>query len=223
VFADADLAAAARCGTVMTLGTQAGQGCSFPTRMLVQDPVYEAMLGHLVERAKAIRVGNPFDSETDIGPVINQAAVERILGLIERAKSDGARLLCGGSRISKAELAEGYYLEPTVFADVDPQSELAQTEVFGPVLAVSRFTTEDEAVSIANGTPFGLAAYIQTMDIQRGHRLAERLFAGNVMINGASSQMINRPFGGFGLSGYGKENGPEGLAEFQRVKTVALA
>jgi aldehyde dehydrogenase (NAD+) len=223
VFADADLTAAARSGTVMTLGTQAGQGCSFPTRMLVQDPVYDTMLQHLVERASSIRVGNPFDSQTDIGPVINQAAVDRILGLIERAKSDGARLLCGGGRVSKMELADGYYLEPTVFADVDPQSELAQTEVFGPVLAVSRFSTEDEAVAIANGTPFGLAAYIQTMDVQRAHRVAERLFAGNVMINGAQTQMVNRPFGGFGLSGYGKENGPEGLAEFQRVKTVALA
>lgn len=223
IFDDADLAAAVRWGTMRALGTQSGQGCSFPTRMLVQRGVYDEVLRRVVETAKAIRVGDPFDTDTDIGPVVNQAAVDRILGLIERAKQDGARLMCGGSRITKGELADGYYLEPTVFTDVDPQSELAQTEVFGPVLAVIPFADENEAISIANCTPYGLASYIQTNDLRRAHRVAERLVAGVVTINGASTQMVNRPFGGFGISGYGKENGPEGLAEFQRIKAVGIA
>lgn len=222
VFDDADLAQAAQWGTMRVLGTQAGQGCNFPTRMLVQDRVHDDMLRRVVDIARAIRVGDPFDTDSDIGPVVNQAAVDRILGIIDRAKRDGARLMCGGGRITKVPLAEGFFLEPTVFADVDPQSELAQAEVFGPVLAVTRFTTEEEAIRIANGTPYGLGAYLQTNDLRRAHRVAERLVAGVVCVNGAPAQMINRPFGGFGLSGYGKENGPEGLAEFQRIKAVAL-
>lgn len=222
VFADADLDNAAQWGTMRVLGQQAGQGCNFPTRLLVQDSVYDAVLDKVVATAKAIRVGDPFDPETHIGPVINAAAVERILRMIEQAKRDGARLMCGGNRITKAPFAEGYFIEPTVFADVDPQSELAQHEVFGPVLSVTRFTTEENAIDIANGTPYGLGAYVQTNDLKRAHRVAERLVGGVIAINGAPTQMINRSFGGFGLSGYGKENGPEGLAEFQRTKTVAI-
>lgn len=223
IFDDADLDVAARWGTLRVLGTMSGQGCGFPTRMVVQDTVYDEVLGRVAEIVKTIRVGDPYDTDTDIGPVVNAAAVERILGLIERAGRDGSRLVHGGRRVTEPGLADGYYLEPTVFADVDPHSELAQTEVFGPVLAVMPFTTEDEAVSIANATRYGLSSYIQTKDLRRAHRVAERLTAGATMINGAPNLMVNRPFGGFGLSGYGKEGGPEGLEEFLRVKTVGIA
>jgi aldehyde dehydrogenase (NAD+) len=223
IFADADLDQAVPYGTCRVLGLQAGQGCAFPTRMLVQDEIYDEVVERAVQAAATIKVGDPFDPQTDTGPVINAAAVERITAMIERAQHDGARLMCGGGRITTNDLAQGYFFAPTVLADVDPKSELGQEEVFGPVLAIMRFRSEEEAVAIANDTAFGLAAYIQTNDLRRAHRLAERLEAGVVMINGAPAQMINRPFGGFGASGYGKENGPEGIGEFLRTKSVALA
>ncbi|CAO5154373.1 Betaine aldehyde dehydrogenase [Frankia sp. AiPs1] len=222
IFEDADIEAAARWNTMRVLGTMAGQGCGFPTRMIVHRSLYDEALERVTEIAKNIRVGDPFDTDTDIGPVINAAAVERILGLIERAERDGARLLHGGHRVTDGGLAGGYYLQPTVFADVDPALEIAQSEVFGPVLVVMPFDTEDEAIRIANSTPYGLSSYIQTKDLHRAHRVAERLDAGATMINGAPNLQVNRPFGGIGLSGYGKEGGPEGLAEFQRVKTVGI-
>jgi aldehyde dehydrogenase (NAD+) len=221
IFADADLEAALTWNTLRVLGTVSGQGCAFPTRMLVQDTVYAEAVDRVADIVKGIRVGDPWDSETDIGPVVNQAAVDRILGMIERARRDGARLVAGGGRV-EGPFARGCYLEPTVFADVDPGSELGQVEVFGPVLSIMPFSSEEQAVEIANSTPYGLGSYIQTNDLRRAHRVAERLTAGNTMINGAGNMMVNRPMGGFGLSGFGKEGGPEGLAEFQRVKTVAM-
>jgi aldehyde dehydrogenase (NAD+) len=120
-------------------------------------------------------------------------------------------------------LANGFFIEPTVFADVDPNSELAQTEVFGPVLAVIPFTDEAEAVEIANATRYGLSAYVQTNDLRRAHRVAESLEAGEVMINGALNLAVNRPFGGIGISGMGKEGGRQGIEEFLRVKGVGIA
>jgi aldehyde dehydrogenase (NAD+) len=221
IFDDADVEAAATWGAMRVLGTMAGQGCGFPTRMLVQDTVYDEVIDRVATVVKGIRVGDPFDTDTDVGPVVNAAAVERILGMIERAKHSGARLVAGGGRVGGA-LAGGYYIEPTVFADVDPKSEIAQVEVFGPVLAIMPFGTEEQAIEIANCTEYALSSYIQTSDVRRAHRVAERLTAGATMINGAPNLVVNRPFGGFGLSGFGKEGGPDGLAEFQRVKTIAM-
>jgi aldehyde dehydrogenase (NAD+) len=221
IFDDADIEAAATWGAMRVLGVMAGQGCGFPTRMLVQDTVYEEVLDRVATVVKGIRVGDPFDTDTDVGPVVNAAAVERIIGMIDRAKQSGARLVAGGGRVGGA-LAGGYYIEPTVFADVDPQSEIAQVEVFGPVLCVMPFSSEEQAIEIANCTEYALSSYIQTSDVRRAHRVAERLTAGATMINGAPNLVVNRPFGGFGLSGYGKEGGPDGFAEFQRVKTIAM-
>ena len=149
------------------------------------------------------------------------AALGRIMGMIEQAKLDGARLVTGGARLEGA-LAAGYFIEPTVFADVDPASQLAQQEVFGPVLAITPFRTEDEAVEMANSTPYGLSAYIQTTDLRRAHRVADKLVTGEVLVNGAVNLGVHRPFGGVGLSGFGKEGGRAGLEEFLQVKSVAM-
>jgi aldehyde dehydrogenase (NAD+) len=222
IFDDADLDDACARGTFMSVGTLSGQGCAFPTRMLVQDTIYEEVLERVATIAKSIPVGDPFDPGTLAGPVVNQAALERILGMIEQAKLDGSRLVTGGARLN-GPLAKGYFIEPTVFAEVDPLSELAQKEVFGPVLSVIPFATEEEAVRIANGTAYGLSAYVQTNDLRRAHRMAEELIAGEVMINGAANLAVNRPFGGFGLSGLGKEGGRPGIEEFLRVKGVGIA
>jgi aldehyde dehydrogenase (NAD+) len=222
IFDDANLDAAVGWGARRVLGTLSGQGCGYPTRMLVHQAVYDEVVERVATIAKGTTVGDPWDPATVMGPVVNQAAVDRILRMIEQAKLDGARLVAGGGRVG-GRLADGYYIEPTVFADVDPQSELAQTEVFGPVLAMMSFGSEDEALRIANGTRYGLSSYVQTRDLDRAHRMAERLEAGGTMINGAMNVVAHRPFGGIGISGYGKEGGRPGLEEFQRIKTVAIA
>ena len=222
VFDDADLDAACGLGTMMSVGVLSGQGCAFPTRMLVQQPVYEDMVARVATVAKGIPVGDPWDPTVLAGPVINEAALERILGMIERAKTDGARLVTGGSRIG-GDLAGGYFIEPTVFADVDPDSELAQNEVFGPVLAMTPFADDEEAIRIANDTRYGLSGYIQTQNLSRGLRVAEELVTGEVLINGATNLRAQRPFGGIGISGMGKEGGKLGVEEFLRVKSVGIA
>jgi len=221
VFEDADLAAACIHGATLSVGFLSGQGCSFPTRMLVHRSRYDEAIELVATIAKSFVVGDPFDPNVLVGPVMSELAVDRILGIIERAPSQGARLVTGGSRLG-GEFARGFYIEPTVFADVDPQSELSQGEVFEPVLAMMPFDTDEEAVEIANSTPYGLAAYVHTRDLARAHRVADQLFAGDIMINGAKNLFVNRPFGGLGLSGVGKEGGREGLSEFLRTKGVGI-
>ena len=222
VFDDADLDAACGLGAMMSVGVLSGQGCAFPTRMLVQQVVYEDVVSRVAMVAKGIPVGDPWDPTVLAGPVVNEAALERILGMIERAKADGARLVTGGSRIG-GDLAAGYFVEPTVFADVDPDSELAQNEVFGPVLAITPFDSDEDAVRIANNTRYGLSGYIQTQNLSRGLRVAEELVTGEVLINGAANLRVQRPFGGVGISGMGKEGGRLGVEEFLRVKSVGIA
>ncbi|MEO3787548.1 aldehyde dehydrogenase family protein [Actinocorallia sp. B10E7] len=224
VFEDSDLDVVCPHGVFLPVALLSGQGCAFPTRMLVQRSIYDEVVAQVTAIAENITVGDPFDPAVQSGPVINQAAVDRILGMIERAEADGARLVTGGVRLTlDGDLAGGYFLEPTVFADVDPYSELAQTEVFGPVLSIIPFDTEEEAIAIANATRYGLSAYIQTKDLRRAHRMAEALVSGEVLINGAANLAVHRPFGGFGLSGFGKEGGRPGIEEFLRVKAVGIA
>jgi aldehyde dehydrogenase (NAD+) len=220
IFDDADLDTACSHGTFMAVAVLSGQGCALPTRMLVHEPIYEQVVGRVAEIAKAIAVGDPFDPTVVSGPVVSKAALDRILGMIERARLDGARLVTGGARLEGA-LADGHFIEPTVFADVDPSSELAQREVFGPVLAITPFRTEDQAIEIANSTPYGLSAYVQTSDLHRALRVADELVTGEVLINGAVNLGVHRPFGGLGISGFGKEGGRAGLDEFLQVKSVA--
>jgi aldehyde dehydrogenase (NAD+) len=222
VFADADLDSACMLGTMLSVGVMTGQGCAFPTRMLAHASIYDDAVERVATMAKTISVGDPLDPTSLSGPVINQAALDRILGMIDRAKLDGARLVTGGGRLD-GPLAGGYFIEPTVFADVDPQSELAQNEVFGPVLAITPFATDDEAIEIANATRYGLSGYIHTSDLKRALRVAEELVTGEVLINGARNLAVHRPFGGLGRSGFGKEGGREGVYEYLRTKSVGIA
>ena len=222
VFEDANLDLACSVGTMMSVGLMSGQGCALPTRMIVAHPIYDDVLARVSGMASMIKVGDPFETDTVAGPVVNKAALQRITGMIESAKKDGARLITGGERIGGG-LADGYFLQPTVFADVDPQSELAQKEVFGPVLSIIPFDTEQEAIEIANSTPYGLSGYVFTNDLKRAHRVAEEMETGEVLINGAAPLTVHRPFGGIGISGMGKEGGRQGLDEFLRTKSVSIA
>jgi acyl-CoA reductase-like NAD-dependent aldehyde dehydrogenase len=171
--------------------------------------------------AAHIKVGDPLDPTTVMGPIISEASVQRILGVIDHAvKSDGARLVMGGERLG-GEYAAGYYLPLTILADVDDKSALAQHEVFGPVLAVIPFDTEEEAVALANGTSYGLGAYIHTENLRRAHHVASQLQVGMIHVNGAGEAMQPfAPFGGMKQSGYGRLGGEQGLREFLQVKNV---
>jgi aldehyde dehydrogenase (NAD+) len=222
VFEDADLDAAAAMVCQMTLINGSGQGCNLPTRILAHESVYDDFVGRVAGRAAAIRQGDPFDPETQMGPVISEGACLRILGMIENASREGARLVAGGAR-APGPLAEGYFVQPTVFADVDPGSTLAREEVFGPVLAVMRFGDEDEAVATANASEYGLAGYVWTNDLRRAHRVAAALEAGWIGVNGFPPMPPNAAFGGYKSSGFGREGGLEGLLEYVRTKNVYIA
>jgi aldehyde dehydrogenase (NAD+) len=223
VFPDADLDAVAFIATASVHQTLAGQGCALATRLVVHDSIYDELAEKVVAFTDDIVLGDPFEPTTGMGPVVSRSAQQRIIGMIERAQTDGAKLLIGGGTGGSA-LADGFFVEPTVFGDVDPASQLGQLEVFGPVLSLMRFDTEDEAIAIANGTAYGLAAYLWTNDAARVQRLVSRLEAGGVYVNGASPVTgCELPFGGVGISGFGREGGLEGLLEFVRTKAVAIA
>lgn len=223
MFPDCDLDAACQRAIFWTIGILSGQGCALPTRLLIHADIYEEALRRLVAIASQFKVGNPLEEGVMVGPLINSAAVDRVLGMFDRVRESGSgRFVLGGARCG-GELAQGNFIEPTIIADVDPNSEIAQVEVFGPALVVMKFHDEDEAISLANNSEYGLAAYIQSNDLKRVHRVAERLQAGGVYVNGAVQINPHTPFGGIGISGFGKEGGRAGIDEFLRYKTVAIA
>ena len=222
VFADADLDIAALKSAMGIVG-MSGQACVAPTRLLVEEAAHDELMERILSHLRAVRLGDPALPETTMGPVISSAAVERIVATIDRARDEGAGLLVTGGRRGDGDLADGYFLEPTVFVDVDPASDLARNEVFGPVLSVIRFSSEGDAVTLANDSPFGLAAYVHTSNVSRAIRLANQLDAGNVSINGGAVVAgPYAPFGGFKRSGYGKEGGLAGLLEYTRTKNVNI-
>lgn len=222
VFPDADLARAAAMAAQFGAVQASGQGCLLPTRLLVHEDAYDEILAHVLSRVGSVRVGDPLDGETEMGPVISREACHRILDLIEgaRARGDG-RLLVGGDRL-QGSLSGGYFIPPTVFGEVSNSSDLAQNEVFGPVLSVLRFGSEEEAVRLANASAFGLAAYVHTRDLSTAHRVVAALDAGYVSVNGFNPMPPTAPFGGFKQSGYGYEGGWAGIAEFLRTKNVYI-
>jgi aldehyde dehydrogenase (NAD+) len=221
ILSDADLDSACSHGVMMGIGLLSGQGCAFPSRMLAHRSIYDEVVKRAKTLAESIVVGDPMAAETMSGPVVTRQSFDRILAVIEQAKSDGARLVTGGGPLKRPGL-EGYFLQPTVFADVDPDSDLAQNEVFGPVLAISVFDTDEEAIAIANNSRYGLSGYVHTKDLRRAHVFAESIRTGEVRINGALNLAANQPYGGLGISGFGKEGGRDGIYEFLNMKSVAV-
>jgi aldehyde dehydrogenase (NAD+) len=220
VFEDADLDAALPF-LVRASIQNAGQTCSAGSRVLIQRSIYDKVAGLLAARFAKLRVGAAL-SDPDIGPIINQEQRERIRGLVARAQESGANLLAEGS-ISTNSPGGGYYVRPALFGPVDPHSDLAQKEVFGPVLALIPFDDEDDAIAIANGTDYGLVAGVWTSDGGRQLRMARRLRAGQVFINNyGAGGGVELPFGGVGKSGHGREKGFEALYGFSTLKTVAI-
>ena len=217
VFADADDAAVER--GVRHCFNNSGQSCNAPTRMLVERPVYDAAVVTAERVANEMTVDVASKNGRHIGPVVSQAQFDKIQGLIESGQSEGARLVAGG--VGRPDgLGVGYFVRPTVFADVSPEMTISRTEIFGPVLAITPFDTDDEAIEMANDTSFGLTNYVQTGDIDRARQVAKRLRSGMVEMNG-KSRSAGSPFGGYRQSGNGREGGTWGLEEFLEVKAVS--
>ncbi len=219
VFPDADLDRAALVAARVGTGLLSGQGCALPTRVYVHEDIYGPFTARVAAAVGDLQVGDPLDPGTSVGPVVTEPSMERILGVIERARSDGATLVTGGIRLG-GELAPGWFVAPTVFGDVDHGSDLARNEVFGPVQALVRFSSEDEGLALANDSPFGLAAYLHTSDARRIERFVRGLQAGTVMVNGTGRISPAAPFGGTKQSGFGREGGRAGIEEMVQSKTV---
>lgn len=223
LFPDCDVDAACQRAVQWSIGIMAGQGCALPTRLIVHESIHDEVVEKLKAIAAGYKMGDPFEAGVAVGPLINAEACDRIMGMLDRVRAEGSGTIVMGGQRPGGALAGKNYIEPTIITHVDPASEIAQKEIFGPVLVVQKFADEDEAVQLANATEYGLAAYIQSNDIKRVHRLAERLKAGGVYVNGAVQINPHTPFGGLGVSGYGKEGGRAGIDEFLRYKTVAIA
>jgi aldehyde dehydrogenase (NAD+) len=222
IFDDADLDLAAVLSAHQGPLMQSGQSCACASRVLVHESVYEAFVEKFVAVIEASKIGDPFQPDVVFGPVISQTAANRILEAIDEAVSAKAgELLTGGKRVG-GELAQGYYIEPTVFGDVDNASTLAQTETFGPVVSVMKFNDETEAVRMANDTSYGLNGFVQTSDLRRAHRVARQLEAGSVWVNQFSDISPQGPYGGYKQSGFGRTGGLEGLYEFLQVKNIRI-
>jgi len=219
VFEDADLEKAVGA-VIKGFVFNTGQFCMGGPRLLVARPVYSTLLNILADAVPGVPLGDPRLPETVVGPMAGEKHLRKVEEYVDLARKEGARIVCGGERL---DLDGGYYYKPTVIADLANDSRVIQEEIFGPVLTVQPFDTEDEAVELANSTPYGLASGIQTGNLGRAHRIADRLHAGIVWINDWAMLDPNVPFGGVKDSGFGREYGPEGLAAYTRTKSVVVS
>lgn len=219
VFADCDMEAALG-GTMSAIFMNQGQMCTAGARLLLEDKIYSKFIDQLVRKTKNLEIGNSLNYETDFGPLISRDHRDKVLEFIEIGKKEGARLACGGKIPSAKELKEGFYLEPTIFTEVNNTMTIAQEEIFGPVLSVIRFSEVEEAIQIANDTKYGLAAMVWTKDLEKANLLSRKLRCGTVWINTYGGFYNEAPFGGYKQSGFGRELGTEGLLEYTQTKHI---
>ncbi|MDQ8030486.1 MAG: aldehyde dehydrogenase [Bordetella sp.] len=221
VFADADIQSAVY-GVVSGIFAASGQTCLAGSRLLLEDSMYDDFMARLVAFAGQARIGNPMDEATQVGPVSTVQQYEKVLNYIDIARREGAKTVLGGGKPDAPECAQGWFVQPTIFTEVDNSMRIAREEVFGPVLSVIRFRDEDEAVRIANDTQFGLAAGIWTTRMERALSMPSRLQAGTVWVNTYRATSYMSPFGGYKQSGLGRENGMEMIREYLQTKSVWL-
>ncbi|MDN7752198.1 betaine-aldehyde dehydrogenase [Burkholderia gladioli] len=221
VFADADLERAADIAVTANFFS-AGQVCTNGTRVFVDRAVKDAFVARVLERVARIRVGKPSDAATNFGPLVSPAQLDKVLGFIESAKAEGAKLLAGGERLTQGHFANGQYVAPTVFAECRDEMRVVREEIFGPVMSILDFATEEEAIERANATDYGLAAGVVTENLSRAHRAIHRLEAGICWINTWGESPAEMPVGGYKQSGVGRENGITTLEHYTRIKSVQV-
>ena len=219
VFADADLDLAVP-GAGMGVFGNTGQVCSAGTRLFVERKVYDEFVGRVAEYGNSLRVGNGLDPTTQIGPLVSQQQLERVTGYLKIGRDEGARTISGGERLTKGDLAKGYFVPPSVFTDVKDDMRIAKEEIFGPVLSAIPFDDIDEVTRRANATSFGLGSGVWTRDVSKAHRLAKTIRAGSVWVNCYGAMDVAVPFGGYKMSGFGRESGIQHLDEYLNVKSV---
>jgi betaine-aldehyde dehydrogenase len=221
VFNDVDLEVAVN-SSLASIFLNQGQMCTAMSRIFVQEGIYDHFISSFVEKAKRIKLGLADNHETQMGPLISDAQRKKVIAYIEKAKAEGAKVVCGGKIPENAELKNGYFFEPTVLVDVGAHSHIFKEEVFGPVVLIHKFSGSDEATALANSVDFGLAACIWSKDLFLAQELAGKLNAGTVWINTYGMFYNELPYGGFKQSGFGKELGREGFLEYVRFKSVIL-
>jgi acyl-CoA reductase-like NAD-dependent aldehyde dehydrogenase len=219
VFDDADLEATNN-GVISGIFAATGQTCIAGSRLFVHERAHDELVERLAEKAGTIKLGNPLVMETEMGPVAFEEQLHKVQGYIEAGKEQGAELVYGGERPQTEDLKDGYFIEPTIFTQVSNDMRVAREEIFGPVLSVIPFESEEDLIRQANDTSYGLAAGIWTKDIQKAHRVAHALRAGTVWVNSYRTLSFNTPFGGYKMSGMGRENGLESLKDYTQVKSV---
>ena len=222
VFDDCKMENAVK-GVVSGIFAATGQTCIAGSRLLVQESIHNEFVDKLVDFAKTARMGNPMDYDTQVGPITNLMQYEKVLSYIDIAKSEGVETVLGGSKATRPECGDGWFVEPTVFTGVKNSMRIAQEEVFGPVLAVIPFRDEEEALEIGNDVAFGLAAGVWTEDMRRAITMSERLQAGTVWVNTYRAFSYTTPFGGYKGSGLGRENGQEAIQEYMQTKSVWIS
>lgn len=221
VFDDADFETAVDYALFAIFCNQ-GQVCSAGSRLILQEGIYDRFIERLAARAKRIKIGKGTDEGIEMGPLISEEHMNKVLKYIEYGKEEGAKLVCGGNRILTDELKNGYFVEPTIFIDTTPDMKIVREEIFGPVLAVQKFKDEKEAVYLANNTPYGLAGGVFTNDIAKAHRVIKKLRAGITWINTYNPTYNEAPWGGYKQSGIGRELGVFGYEEYTEVKQINI-
>ncbi|HNM51281.1 MAG TPA: aldehyde dehydrogenase family protein, partial [Candidatus Obscuribacter sp.] len=221
VFSDFDLDTAVDYA-LFAIYCNSGQVCSAGSRMIVEESIYDDFVAKMAERAKKIRVGPGLEEDTEMGPLVSEPQMKRVLEYIEIGKKEGAKLITGGERLKGDKYGNGFYISPTIFSNVKPSMRIVQEEIFGPVVVVQKFKSEEEAVELANDSDYGLAGAVFTKDITRAHKVVKQLKAGITWVNAYHNTYTECPWGGYKQSGWGRELGTFGLEAYTEIKQVNI-